>query len=193
MQVTRPYNQWNEQETQKIIQLTRQYKENIINWRNIAANMNGRTPQQCKSYFNSKIRYIELRLETPVTLAKMAIMNLLNDRSQKQFCAVKRIYYDQILMEIIMNAKMIMQNNSTFQYNVRILQTIKNVIILFKQQKWDWIDQIKTQGFATYQQIIIQPNEFQHLQILLDNAHTSELYSQIIQLLKLKRYVNYLI
>ncbi|CAL6030555.1 Hypothetical_protein [Hexamita inflata] len=94
-------------------------------------------------------------------------------------------------MEIIMNAKMIMQNNCTFKYNVKILQTIKNVIILYKQQKQDLIDQIKTQGFAMYQQIIIQPNEFQHLQTLLDNPHTSELYCKIIQLLKLKRYVNY--
>ncbi|CAL6066248.1 Hypothetical_protein [Hexamita inflata] len=145
----------------------------------------GRTSQQCKSFYNSRIRHIEVNLEacTPTELATNAICNLLNNVS-KSFDVIQKIYYDQIFMEVIINSQMIICGNTKFKYNVKILQTIRQVIIQYNQFKQSWIDQIETIGIAEFQQMTIQQHEFVHLQKLLDNAQTAELYCKITELLE---------
>ncbi|CAL5982646.1 SANT/Myb_domain [Hexamita inflata] len=182
----RSYGKWSQEETQKIIQMTRSYKGNVINWRTISENIKGRTSQQCKSFYNSRIRHIEVNLEarTPAELSTNAICNLLNNNVSKSFDVIKKIYYDQILMEVIINSQMIISGNTKFKYNVKILQTIRQVIIQYNQLKQSWIDQIETIGIAEFQQMTIQQHEFIHLQKLLDNSQTSELYCKITELLE---------
>ncbi|CAL5980799.1 SANT/Myb_domain [Hexamita inflata] len=183
---SRAYGKWSEEETGKMIQLTRSFKGNVINWRVIAQNIKGRTPQQCKSFYNSKIRSIEVNLQkySPEDLAIITVQNLLDSNIIQSLDGIKRIFYDQILMEVIMNAKMIMQNSKQFKYNARILQTIRYVIILYNQHKKVWIDQISTSGFTEFMKTNIYANEFVHLQTLLDNSQITQLYYKITELLQ---------
>ncbi|CAL6030597.1 SANT/Myb_domain [Hexamita inflata] len=183
---SRQYGKWSEEETNKMIHLTRSYKGNVINWKAIAENINGRTHQQCKSYYNSKIRRIEVNLDalTPLDLAAMTIRDLLNNNVSKSFDTMKRMYYDQIFVEVIINSKMVMQDCLQFKFNVKMLKTIRQVYILYNQNKQVWVDQINTCGFAEFQEQSFQQYEFEHLQTLIDNDQTAKLCCKITELLQ---------
>ncbi|CAL6025108.1 SANT/Myb_domain [Hexamita inflata] len=183
---SRQYGKWSEEETIKMIYLTRSYKGNVINWKTIAENINGRTHQQCKSYYNSKIKRIEVNLEaqSPLDLAAMTILDLLNNNVSKSFDSLKRIYYDQIFVEVIINSKMIMQDYLQFKFNIKILKTIRQVFVLYNQNKQVWIDQLSKRGFAEYQEQKFQQHEFEHLQTLIDNEQTTKLCCKITELLQ---------
>ncbi|CAL5980797.1 SANT/Myb_domain [Hexamita inflata] len=186
----REYKQWSEAEISQIISICRSYKERVLNWNKISSAMGGRSPQQCKSFYNNKIKPIEKRMyqlsSDSVSLAAIALKNLLCVKSYDKFDHIKQIYCDHIQIDVLLNVQMVMMDNKQFNYNMDLIKTVAQVLHQYLQHKDNLARQIEETNMAIFESMVISKEQYQHLSKLMNSISCETLYQKLLQLLKQK-------
>ncbi|CAL6014902.1 Myb-like_DNA-binding domain-containing protein [Hexamita inflata] len=165
------YRKWTSEEISKIITQVNQYNGCVINWDKIASQFIGRTAQQCKSYYNDKIKKHSLskliqKYNGIENVAQRAIQFLLSanvkeENMAKQFCILNLF---NLIQEHVRNAQ---ENNSNYEFNVNVLKLIQSVIQIYKQ---DFVDQVHSSQALLIDQLnqfINFMNSFDYDELLL--------------------------
>ncbi|CAL5999000.1 Myb-like_DNA-binding domain-containing protein [Hexamita inflata] len=164
------YRKWTSEETSKIITLVNQYNGCVIHWDKIASQFIGRTPQQCKSYYNDKIKKhslskLILKYNGIENVAQRAIQYLLSanvkeENMAKQFCILDLF---NLIQEHVRSAQ---ENNSNYEFNVNVLKFIQSVIQIYKYSLMEHIQSSQAHSIDQLNQFINFMNSFDYDKLL---------------------------
>ncbi|CAL6048329.1 SANT/Myb_domain [Hexamita inflata] len=182
----RSYKKWSEEDISKLISLCRSYKNKVINWAKIAGCIEGRSAQQCKSYYNSQIHQLERKLynmaEKPAQFAERVLLKLACGHME-QVNSIKQIYFDNLMLDIVINIKMVMSDSKTFEFNKELLRTMMHTILLYQQQ-CECIANQADQSKILLQSTYVSKEQFKHLNKLMESINYKELYVKLVKHLK---------
>ncbi|CAL5985746.1 Myb-like_DNA-binding domain-containing protein [Hexamita inflata] len=181
--VRKPYRQWSEQEINQIIYHSKQFNNSSIDWTIISSHIKGRTNQQCKSFYNNRIRKFQFETDfdrnTLHDLADGSILYLLKCNNNED--KVQQTLIDNYMFDIFSLIHVVQENKLNFvtDKDLNILKLIREIIIVYNQHKQQWIKQIKFQGVTDFKQQLVQPQQLRQLISLMDGLNCDNLFLQI--------------
>ncbi|CAL6020189.1 Myb-like_DNA-binding domain-containing protein [Hexamita inflata] len=176
------YRKWSDEEILKIFYLSKQCKAKVINWDKVSSHLEGRTAQQCKSFYNNRIREYELEnLIKQTNIHELGVKGVeyLLLSTNKQEDPVRQIFFDNLTTEIIMNIQMALTGNQMFRYDNNILKLVREIISVYNQNKIKMKNQINQQGFAKYETHTVSKDQFEQLIKMMDNFDCDNLFLKI--------------
>ncbi|CAL6042641.1 Myb-like_DNA-binding domain-containing protein [Hexamita inflata] len=134
---TKQYAKWNKDETQKMIQLTSQFKNTQINWNSVSTHFENRTVQQCKSFYNNKIRIFSFQSllsqnQNIENLAKKAVVYIVSVKRNIELISPKHLCIAHIVAIIKEHIAKAFNGDSLFQFDLNILKLIQSIILVYK-------------------------------------------------------------
>ncbi|CAL6003063.1 Myb-like_DNA-binding domain-containing protein [Hexamita inflata] len=174
-EMQKTYKPWSDEEMLHVISCVKKYKTRIINWDMVASHTEGRTAQQCKSFYNNRGRKFEfaavLKKYDMRELGFRWYSYLLNSNYQHETDPVKRIYLDNAIMDMITYATLVQNDVMSFKYDPNMLSLIHSIITIHCQYTPKLMDQIEKHGSAKLSEEVIyveQLNQFIRLMNSLD-------------------------
>ncbi|CAL6045721.1 Myb-like_DNA-binding domain-containing protein [Hexamita inflata] len=181
--VSKPYRQWSEQEINQIIYHSKQFNDQSIDWTIISSHIKGRTNQQCKSFYNNRIRKFQFETDFQRNkiqdLADSSILYLLTFNNNED--KVQQTLIDNYMFDIFSLIQVVNQNKLNFvnEKDLNILKLIREIIIVYNQHKSQWIKQIKLMGVTDFKQQLVQPQQLRLLISFMDGLNCDNLFLQI--------------
>ncbi|CAL6090159.1 Myb-like_DNA-binding domain-containing protein [Hexamita inflata] len=181
--VSKPYRQWSEQEINQIIYHSKQFNDQAIDWTIISSHIKGRTNQQCKSFYNNRIRKFQFETDFQRNkiqdLADSSILYLLTFNNNED--KVQQTLIDNYMFDIFSLIQVVNQNKLNFvnEKDLNILKLIREIIIVYNQHKSQWIKQIKLMGVTDFKQQLVQPQQLRLLISFMDGLNCDNLFLQI--------------
>ncbi|CAL6077424.1 SANT/Myb_domain [Hexamita inflata] len=177
------YNKWTAEETRYIISAAREYKTSKIDWIAIQALVPHRTVQQCKSFYNNTVKeydiYYLLKHHGLQAVAQKALYYLLTDNLNSCQDARKKAYFNNLQVDALINIFQVLAGNSSFKYNVELLQLAREVIIVYKQEVGLITEELQLGYSATFQNQPVSKQQLEQLDSLMASINCDDLFLKL--------------
>ncbi|CAL6017220.1 Myb-like_DNA-binding domain-containing protein [Hexamita inflata] len=166
--VTKQYTKWSDEETAKIIQLTSMYTGTVINWEKVSTHFYNRSPQQCKSFHNNKVR--QFGLQNLITqngsleaLAKKSIIYLVSANVNEHECMIKHLCVANIIDRVKAHIAKAFQSDSLFEFDLNILKLIESIITVYKANVNTFLKRVAQFGCVKFEESVLRAEQVQQL------------------------------
>ncbi|CAL6032940.1 Myb-like_DNA-binding domain-containing protein [Hexamita inflata] len=180
------YRPWSDEEMLHVITCIKKQHARVINWEAVACYIEGRSAQQCKSFYNNRGRKFEfaavLRKHDMRELGFRWYSYLLNSSYQLETDAVKKIYLDNTIMDMVTYATMV-KDGVAFQYDRNMLSLVQSIVNIHCQYSPKLMDQIEKHGSARLSGEVIQMEQLRQFVKLMDGLDYMGVYQKIKLLL----------
>ncbi|CAL6108201.1 SANT/Myb_domain [Hexamita inflata] len=177
------YNKWTAEETRYIISAAREYKTSKIDWIAIQALVPHRTVQQCKSFYNNTVKeydiYYLLKHHGLRLVAQKALGYLLTDNLNSCQDARKKAYFNNLQADVLISVFQVLAGNTSFKYNVELLQLVREVIIVYKQEVGLMAEELQLGSSATFQNQSVQKQQLEQLDSLMNSINCDDLFLKL--------------
>ncbi|CAL6017258.1 Myb-like_DNA-binding domain-containing protein [Hexamita inflata] len=171
---TKQYAKWNKDDTQKMIQLTSQYKNTQINWNSVSTYFENRTVQQCKSFYNNKIRAFSFQSllsqnQNIENLAKKAVVYIVSAKRNIELISPKHLCIAHIVAVIKEHIAKAFEGDSLFQFDLNIIKLIQSIIIIYKTNINTFIKRVSQFGCAKFEDSVLTADQVAQLVNFMDS------------------------
>ncbi|CAL6009924.1 Myb-like_DNA-binding domain-containing protein [Hexamita inflata] len=185
------YTLWTDDDIHKLTNLVDQYTVDKINWQRIALHFPTRTLQQCKSFYNNKIKQFVFELKDGVPLPNHDFVHYcyvyyitkykskdedLNDR-------VKRIVAESCWEDIFPTMTFLLKNVD-FKYNKKLLRGTKEFILYHKAQEEKINDLFKRSKRIKIMNIPVTIEEWEAFKKFMEEGQPDLIVSHVDQKLE---------
>ncbi|CAL6020359.1 SANT/Myb_domain [Hexamita inflata] len=184
---SKQYTKWSKDDIVNMIQLTGQYQNTLINWNDIAIYFKNRTPQQCKSFHNNKIRQFSFQqlLSQNLTinnLAKKAIVYIVSAKKAIDLISPKHLCIVYIFNIVKKHISKAFVGDISFQFDLNILKLIQNVIIVYQVNINTFIKRVSQFGCVKFEDSVLTADQVAQLVNFMDSFDCNSLL-EIVEVL----------
>ncbi|CAL6017230.1 Myb-like_DNA-binding domain-containing protein [Hexamita inflata] len=185
------YTKWSKDDIMKIIKLTGEYKNTLINWNEIATYFKNRTPQQCKSFHNNKIRQFGFQqlLSQNLTinnLAKKAMVYIVSAKKVIDLISPKHLCVINIFNIVKEHIAKAFDGDISFQFDLNILKLIQSIIIIYKTNINTFIKRVSQFGCVKFEDSVLTTDQVAQLVNFMDSFDYNALL-EIVEVLILDK------
>ncbi|CAL6020351.1 SANT/Myb_domain [Hexamita inflata] len=174
---------WSEDEIVRLIYLTKTHRTSVIKWDVVVKQLNGRTLQQCKSFYNNFVKQYQLNhlLQSSQIqdLAKKVMSFLICGNINDFQHAAQKVSYEFALVDVILHLQMLKENNQSYKYNIGYLQLIREVIIVFNNSKVRLMEEIYVQQTAKLYGKRVTKEQFHHFTAMMNAFNSDDIFLKI--------------
>ncbi|CAL6035077.1 Myb-like_DNA-binding domain-containing protein [Hexamita inflata] len=120
------YNSWSDAEIHKLIDASNIHKNVVINWDEVASHFPNRTTQQCKSFYNNRIKPLENTTDVYNYYLFMISTQMQKPRTHQQ--NVKKLFCECGTADMYIHIANLLVDNSEFRFNYKFLSIMKQII-----------------------------------------------------------------
>ncbi|CAL6094018.1 Myb-like_DNA-binding domain-containing protein [Hexamita inflata] len=122
------YVSWSDAEIRKLIDASNLHKDGVINWAGVASHFHNRSPQQCKSFYNNRIRALEVKTDKTANDYYLFMISTQMQKPETPQQNVKKLFCECGTADMYIHIANLLADNPEFQYNPKFLGVMKEVI-----------------------------------------------------------------
>ncbi|CAL6037032.1 Myb-like_DNA-binding domain-containing protein [Hexamita inflata] len=185
------YKAWMDEDIRLLLNVTEKYSNSTIDWIKVAENFKNRTPQQCKSFFNNKMKKFVFNMVDGVPQPDYNLIQycyafyITRYKPENEMVdeRCKRIMAEACYEDILPTMALIVKNDLNYKYNKKLLVGTKEFLIYHKSQV-AYIDELFTKSeIISIQNISIRKKQWETFCMYINILNLDLLLQKIDQLL----------
>ncbi|CAL6076071.1 Myb-like_DNA-binding domain-containing protein [Hexamita inflata] len=172
---------WSNAEIQKLIDASNVHKNKTIDWIGVASHFPNRTPQQCKSFYNNRIRTIEVKTDRNIYDYYLFMISIQMQKPKTYQQNLKKLICDCRIADMyILIANLIVENRN-FMYNQKFMGIMLQIIEIHSLLNENLTVAFSYQKFIEYGEYILSKEMFEIMSMRMSSFDVA-MVKQKIQL-----------
>ncbi|CAL6076073.1 Myb-like_DNA-binding domain-containing protein [Hexamita inflata] len=122
------YATWSDTEIRKLIDATNIHKDKTIDWIGVASHFPGRTSQQCKSFYNNRVKPLETKTDSMVNDFYLFMISTQMQKPRTPSQNVKKLFCECGTADMFIYIVNLLGDNLEFKFNYQFMGAIVEVI-----------------------------------------------------------------
>ncbi|CAL6035081.1 Myb-like_DNA-binding domain-containing protein [Hexamita inflata] len=126
------YATWSDAEIRKLIDATNIHKDKTIDWIGVASHFPGRTPQQCKSFYNNRVKPLKMKTNSMVNDYYLFMISTQMQKPRTPTQNAKKLFCECGTADMFIYIVNLLADNIEFKFNAQFMGVIVEIIEIYQ-------------------------------------------------------------